>query len=262
MLINTDWTEKVVLITGATGGIGRATAKVFKQEGAQLLLADINVEALEAMRTGLEAEGNSVATVMCDVSNVANCEAAVAACIRTYGRLDIVVNTAGVIIKGDPTEVTEKQWDWVIDINLKGTFFMCSSAIPHLKKTKGCIVNISSDAGIQGQVDHTVYCASKGGVANMTRALALDLACDLVRVNAVCPSDVMTPMLEHEAKTSGMSSEKYLKENLKSYPQGKNSSYLQPDDIADLILYLSSDSARGITGAAIPIDYGTSAGRW
>jgi len=220
------------------------------------------VEALETMTTAFKDAGDSVASVMCDVSNVADCEAAVAAAIKAYGRLDIVVNAAGVIVKGDPTKVTEKQWDQVIDINLKGTFFMCRSAIPHLKKTKGYIVNISSDAGIQGQVGHTVYCASKGGVANMTRALALDLASDLVRVNAVCPSDVMTPMLEHEAKTSGMPTEEYLRDNLKSYPQGENSRYLQPDDIADLILYLSSDSARGITGAAIPIDYGTSAGLW
>jgi NAD(P)-dependent dehydrogenase (short-subunit alcohol dehydrogenase family) len=262
MLIQTDWKEKVALITGASGGVGRAVADAFWQAGAKLLLTDINIEALGKMKAEFSDGGDRVAIACCDVSKVADCKAAVAASIESFGRLDIVVNAAGVIIKGDPSDVTEKQWDWVTDINLKGTFFICSRAIPELKKTKGCIVNIASDAGIQGQADHTVYCAGKGGVVNMTRALALDLAKDLVRVNAVCPSDIMTPMLKHEALISGMSTEAYHRENLNSYPQMENARYLQPEEIADLILYLSSNSARGITGAAISIDYGTSAGLW
>lgn len=262
MLIETDWQTKVALVTGATGGVGRAVTEAFRQAGVGLLLADIDSEGLAQMAAELSAAGARVATAHCDVSRVNDCEAAVAAAVEAFGRLDIVVNVAGVIVKGDPASVTEEQWDRVTDVNLKGTFFICSRAIPELKKSRGCIVNISSDAGIQGQIGHSVYCASKGGVANLTRALALDLARDLVRVNAVCPSDIMTPMLEHEVRLSGRSAEEYHQENLKSYPQGEQASYLQPEDIADLVLYLSSDSARGITGAAINIDYGTSAGLW
>jgi NAD(P)-dependent dehydrogenase (short-subunit alcohol dehydrogenase family) len=131
-----------------------------------------------------------------------------------------------------------------------------------IRSMNSCIVNIASDAGIQGQIDHTVYCASKGGVANMTRALALDLSKDLVRVNAVCSSDIMTPMLEHEVNMSGITADAYHQENLRSYPQWENARYLQLEEIDDLILYLSSNSARGITGAAISIDYDSSAGLW
>lgn len=262
MLIQTDWKDKVALITGAGGGVGRAVAQAFRQAGVRLLLADIDTAALSTMQAEFADDSSGVAIAQCDVSRVADCEAAIKACVETFGRLDIVVNAAGVIIKGDPAKVTEKEWDRVCDINLKGTFFICSRAIPELKKTKGCIINIASDAGIQGQSQHSVYCASKGGVANLSRALALDLARDLVRVNAVCPSDIMTPMLEQEANSSGLPADDYHRQNLQSYPQAENARYLQPAEIADLVFYLSSTSARGITGATIAIDYATSAGRW
>ena len=173
----------------------------------------------------------------------------------------MLVNTAGVWTEGPSELTTEDEWDRVLDVNLKGTFFCCSYAIPYLKKSQGCIVNLSSDAGVVGTPETAVYTASKGGVSLLTRSLAIELAPHLVRCVAVCPADVMTPMLEGQARDfGGGDPEGYFKRLLASYPQGESARFITPEQVAELIHYLASPAATPITGALISIDYGTSAG--
>ena len=157
--------------------------------------------------------------------------------------------------------MTEADWDRVVDVNLKGTFFACSRAIPELKKTEGCIINLSSDAGVVGTPETAIYTASKGGVSLMTKALAIELAPHLVRVNAVCPADIMTPMLQYQADTYGEGDpEGYFKRLLGSYFQGDKARFITPEEVAELIFFLASAPATPITGANISIDFGSSAG--
>lgn len=256
-----NWKEKAVLITGGSGGIGSATAERFLSEGASLMLADINESRLKAVAEELSLLEDRVSSCLVDVTKVADCEAAVTETVKAFGRLDVLINAAGVWVEGDSTMSTEKEWDWVIDINLKGTYFMCSRAIPELKKTRGCIVNLSSDAGLMGLKKAAIYSASKGGVVLLTKALALELAPDQVRVNTICPADVMTPMLEYQANTYGDGNpEAYYEKLLSSYPQGKKARFIKAEEVAEFIFFLASDCAQPITGAALPIDFGTTAG--
>jgi NAD(P)-dependent dehydrogenase (short-subunit alcohol dehydrogenase family) len=169
------------------------------------------------------------------------------------------VNAAGVWTEGPSSATTEDEWDRVVDINLKGLYFVCSAAIPHLTATRGCIINMSSDAGVQGNAGAAVYCASKGGVTNLTRALALELAPQGVRANAVCPGDVDSPMLRGQASASP-DPEAYLDRLLRGYPQGDSARFITPAEVAELIWFLAQPSTAAITGANISIDFGLSAG--
>jgi NAD(P)-dependent dehydrogenase (short-subunit alcohol dehydrogenase family) len=255
-----DMDGRTVVITGAAGGIGAAVARRFAADGAALVLGDLNAVALEALAGELAAL-TTVHALTCDVSVPADCENLMTTAVEDAGRIDVLVNTAGVWTEGPSHLTTEAEWDKVIGVNLKGTFFCCRYAIPHLRKTEGCIVNLSSDAGVVGTPETAVYTASKGGVSLLTKSLAIELAPDLVRCVAVCPADVMTPMLEGQARDfGGGDPEAYFKRLLASYPQGDKARFITPEQVADLIFYLASPAAAPITGALISIDYGTSAG--
>jgi NAD(P)-dependent dehydrogenase (short-subunit alcohol dehydrogenase family) len=170
------------------------------------------------------------------------------------------VNCAGVWIEGPTDTMTEADWDRVVDVNLKGTFGMCRHAIPALEATGGCIVNVSSDAGLWGNKGAAIYCASKGGVTVLTKALAVELAERGIRVNAVCPGDVDSPMIRYQAEAfGGGDPEAYRARLLAAYPQ-RPPRFIRPDEVADLIAYLCSERAAPITGAAISIDFGLTAG--
>ena len=258
MTSDTDGTT--VVITGAAGGIGAAVSRRFAAAGATLVLGDLNAVALEELAGELAAL-TIVHAQTCDVSVPAECENLMTAAAEETGRLDVLVNTAGVWTEGPSERTTEAEWDKVIGVNLKGTFFCCRHAIPHLKKTEGCIVNLSSDAGVVGTPETAVYTASKGGVSLLTKSLALELAPYLVRCVAVCPADVMTPMLEGQARDfGGGDPEGYFKRLLASYPQGAKARFITPEQVAELVFYLASPAAAPITGALVSIDYGTSAG--
>jgi NAD(P)-dependent dehydrogenase (short-subunit alcohol dehydrogenase family) len=255
-----DMDGRTVVITGAAGGIGAAVARRFAADGAALVLGDLNAVALEALAGELAAL-TTVHALTCDVSVPADCENLMTTAVEDAGRIDVLVNTAGVWTEGPSHLTTEAEWDKVLGVNLKGTFFCCRYAIPHLRKTEGCIVNLSSDAGVVGTPETAVYTASKGGVSLLTKSLAIELAPDLVRCVAVCPADVMTPMLEGQARDfGGGDPEAYFKRLLASYPQGDKARFITPEQVADLIFYLASPAAAPITGALISIDYGTSAG--
>jgi len=246
--------SRVVLITGGAGGIGRVTGERFAAAGDTVVYADLSAEALASF-------ARPTHRVVADVTVVADCERMVAETVERHGRLDVLVNCAGVWVEGPTAEMTEEEWDRTIDVNLKGTFFACRFAIPHLERTEGCIVNLSSDAGLVGTAETAIYNASKGGVSLLTRSLGLELAPRGVRVNAVCPNDVETPMLAGQARDyGGEEPEAYLAALLANYPQKGRARFILPEEIAALIVYLASPEAAPITGACIPIDFGSTAG--
>jgi NAD(P)-dependent dehydrogenase (short-subunit alcohol dehydrogenase family) len=254
--------ERVALITGGGGGIGRATAERFLHDGWYVGLGDVDAHQLNDLQNALPPEdANRLLTIPADLCVVANCQRVVDAIVSSRGHLDCVINTAGVWTEGNSDEVSEEEWHRVLNVNLKATFFVCRYAIPALERSSGCIVNLSSDAGLFGNKGAAVYCASKGGVSLLTRALAVELADRGIRVNAVCPGDVDTPMIQYQANTFGHGDpDAYLRDLLAHYPQGKRARFIRPGEIAALIAYLASLDAAPITGANIAIDFGLTAG--
>ena len=246
------FTGKVALVTGAGSGIGRATALRLASEGARVALADINEQSLADTREALPARSDAICVVT-DVRDSASCSAAVDACISSFGQLDILCNIAGIALCQHLTDISDEQWQRVMDINLNGVFFMCRSAIPALVESKGCIVNMSSSAGLEGQVYNSAYCASKAGVLMFTKALAIEFSKQEVRVNAVCPGMVKTPLTENFA----------MPDNADMQLMGKLFPLLEgaePEEIAAAVAYLASAEARFVTGAALPIDGAQTAG--
>jgi NAD(P)-dependent dehydrogenase (short-subunit alcohol dehydrogenase family) len=253
--------DRVVLVTGGAGGIGRAVAERFLSQEAAVCVADLDGERLQKAAAELSGEGRRLTQIEADVRSVAGCGAMVGAAVEAHGRLDVLVNCAGVWVEGPTVAMTEAQWDHTIDVNLKGTFFACRYAIPHLLETGGCIVNLSSDAGLVGTAETAIYCASKGGVSLLTKSLAMELAPNGVRVNAVCPNDVDTPMLEGQARDyAGGDPARYLGALLARYPQGPRARFIRPEEVAALVAYLASPEAAPITGACVAIDFGSTAG--
>ncbi len=248
---------RVVLITGGAGGIGTAIGERFLAHGDTVVLADISTERpLLATRSP-----SRVSVVVADVSKVADCERTVAEAISTRERLDVLINAAGVWTQGDTWRATEAEWDRTIDVNLKGTFFTSRFALPELMRSRGCIINISSDSGLAGNAGCAIYNASKFGVNGITKSLALELAPHGVRVNSICPADVDTPMLAGQARDfGGVNPDGYLMDLLAKMPQGERARFIQPDEIAALAFFLASAEAAPITGACIPVDWGVTAG--
>ena len=250
---------KVVLVTGAGGGIGGAVARRFAAAGWRPVLTDRSAATLEQVA----GEAGGAPFHVADLRQRAACHAVVAWACERMGRLDGLVNAAGVWREGPAADLSEEDFDTVFDVNVKGLYFTSAAAIPHLQASEGFIVNLSSDAGLQGNTGAAAYCASKGAVALLTKALALELAPDGVRVNAVCPGDVAGPMLDFQANTYGGGDPAgYFARLLAGYPQGpKRARFITPDEIAALIEYLSRPEAAPITGATLSIDFGYSAGR-
>ncbi|MGF6691833.1 NAD(P)-dependent dehydrogenase (short-subunit alcohol dehydrogenase family) [Metapseudomonas resinovorans] len=248
---------QVVLITGAAGGVGRALVQRFTEGGWQVFATDLDAQGL----VRLQAQFPACGTFAGDIRRPSTCEDAVAATLSAFGRLDALVNAAGVWREGPVERFSEEDFDLVLDVNLKATFFMCAAAIPSLKESQGSIVNISSDAGRQGNRNAAAYCASKGGVTLLTKTLALDLAPFGVRCNAVSPGDIETPMLKFQAEHYGQGDpEGYYRELLAKYPQGDRACFIQPQEVAELTYFLCQPAARSITGADMAIDRGVSAG--
>ena len=240
----------VVLVTGAAGGLGSAVCERFAAGGWDVIATD-RPDARAAIGDWIPA----------DLLDVEQIREMVAQASAIHGRLDCVVNAAGLWTEGPSDATTEDEWDRVVGVNLKAAYFVSSAAIPHLEATGGCITMISSDAGIQGNAGAAVYSASKGGVSNLTRALALELAPRGVRANAVCPADIETPMLEGQARDfGGGDAEAYYAKLRSAYPQGDRARFLAPGEVAEVVWFLAQPSAAGVTGANWSIDFGLSAG--
>jgi meso-butanediol dehydrogenase/(S,S)-butanediol dehydrogenase/diacetyl reductase len=242
------FSDKVILITGAASGIGEGAARRFAEEGATLVLGDIDEAAL---RTLADELGGTIAVKATDVADRAACEALVQAAIDRFGRIDVLVNDAGVDHLGKVDEGDFSEFTKVIETDLYGVVQMSRAAIAHLRAAKGCIVNVSSVSGLGGDWNHSFYCAAKGAVSNFTRALAMDEARNGVRVNAVNPS------LTYTALTAGMKEQPELIAKFEErIPIGRGA---EPADIAGAIAFLASEDAHFITGVNLPVDGGLTA---
>jgi NAD(P)-dependent dehydrogenase (short-subunit alcohol dehydrogenase family) len=250
-----DFSGKRVLITGGTRGIGRSAVEAFLGAGARVA---VNGRTAESTTSAIAALGDREELVPApgDVGSATGCEAVVGAALKGLGGLDVLVNNAGVGKDASIEDSDEALWDETVNTNLKGTFFCCRAALGALRATRGNVVNVASDAGLMGAPKLSAYCASKGGVVTMTRALALELAPD-VRVNCVCPGFVDTDMVRRDGIE--LANDPAAEEQaLIDYAPLKR--IATPAEIASAILYLASDDARFVTGATLQIDGGTTAG--
>ncbi len=240
--------DKTVIVSGAASGIGEGAARRFAAEGARLVLGDRDGEGLRKLADDL---GGEVAVLTGDVAKMADCEALVALAIDRFGGVDVLVNNAGVDHLGKLDEGDLSDFTKVIESDLYGVVQMSRAAIAALRKSQGCIVNVSSVSGLGGDWNHSFYCAAKGAVTNFTRALAMDEAKAGVRVNAVNPS------LTYTALTAGMQDQPELIAKFEErIPMGRGA---KPDDIAGVIAFLASEDARFVTGVNLPVDGGLSA---
>ena len=247
---------RVVLITGGSSGIGFATAKAFLDEGAAVAATGRNAARLNRAVQTLRAHGQ-VLGIRGDVSKATDAKRFVTRTARTLGPIDVLVNNAGIYLQKSTEKMTERDWDSVLDINLKGTFLCTKYALPAMiRRGRGNIVNVASDSGLVASPLSSAYCASKGGMILFTRALAVEHAKHGIRVNAICPGEVRTPMLDRDARASGLGFREYYRRLVAPIPQGRAGT---PEEIAKAILFLASDEVPFMTGAAMSVDGGYTA---
>jgi NAD(P)-dependent dehydrogenase (short-subunit alcohol dehydrogenase family) len=245
-----------VLITGGTSGIGEATALLFAREGGRVAITGRDESRGQRVVEAIVKNGSHAIFVRTDVRQASDCQKAVDETIRAFGRVDILFNNAGVFYSHDTIECSEKEWDEQIDINLKGTFLMSKAALPGMiTQGHGVIINNSSGWGIVGGDKAVAYCASKGGVVLMTKAMAIDHGRQGIRVNCICPGDVETPMLPQDAKMRGLKWEDYIA-GCANRPLGRVGT---ADEIAKAVLFLATDDSSFMTGAALVVDGGGTA---
>lgn len=245
--------DKIAVITGAGAGIGRAAAEIFVREGARVVVADRRFELAESAAASL---GDRAIAVTCDVSVAADVDRMVAEAISSFGRIDILVNNAGYGIPGSVVTTEEADWDALMGVNLKGVFLCCKAAIPAMAaQGEGCIVSIASNVASVGILNRAAYVASKGGVAALTRAMALDHAAEKIRVNCVAP---------------GVTRSTYFDKMIAEHPtpdafvaalaaRAPVNRLAEPAEIANVILWLASDEASFVTGAMFTVDGGMTA---
>ena len=242
----------VALVTGASSGIGAAIALAFAEAGWDVMAAGRNEGRLEEVADVSER----IVTWAGNLADSDDCDELLADTMDEFGQLDCLVNNAGIILRGSVADTSDDDWRETIATNLNVPFFLSRAALPHLLKSEGSILNIASDWGLNGGERAASYCASKGGLVLLTKAMAKDHARDGLRVNAICPGDVDTPMLTAEAAAEGLDVDDYLEEACEAVPSGR---VAEPEEVAALALFLASEAATHINGAAIPIDGGGSA---
>ncbi len=248
---------RVALVTGATSGIGEATAVAIAAAGARVMLTGRDGGRASAVVRRIEETGGAGDIILGDLTKSSFCDEAVARVVSAWGRLDVLANIAGVMWRGDALDTDDEAWRRIMATNLDGAFFMARAAIRAMKETGGgAIINLASTVGLVGTPGMPAYCASKAALVNLTRALALDHATDGIRVNAVCPGAVDTPMLVSGHRGAGNAPDEVLERNRAEIPQGR---IPKPEEVARLIIFLASDDSLHITGAAMSIDGGYTA---
>jgi len=250
--------DKVALVTGAASGIGRATASLFGQEGAKVICADLDGEGAERVAQQIVSSRGEAASLQADVSQAADVERMVRETVERWGRLDVLVNNAGILFLMPLPQVPEEEWDRVMSINLKGVYLGCKYAIPQMVgQGKGTIVNTASIAGLRGFATFDTYGASKGGVVQLTKALAVEFARMNVRVNCVCPGIIDTAFVHNTVVERGLDKAELVARLGEWHPMGRIG---RPEEVAAAILFLASDEASFITGIALSVDGGLWAG--
>jgi NAD(P)-dependent dehydrogenase (short-subunit alcohol dehydrogenase family) len=250
-----QFTGRTALVTGAAKGIGRATVEQFARAGARVALVDRDERALAAACDELGLK-DQVLAVLADVADANAVERAVAHCVSAFGGLDILVNNAAVHFARAIDKYTVGEIDWILSVNLKGALHAVRSALPALRQSRGVIVSVSSMTGLVGQANGAVYVASKGALISLTKALALELAADGIRVNCVCPAGVDTPLMRGWAATMP-DPEEVLRGQAAMHLTNRMAS---PGEIAAVILFLASPAASFITGIALPVEGGATLG--
>ncbi len=245
--------DKVAWISGATSGIGEATARLFAREGAGITLAGRRLALGKRIAAELQAEGAEAMAVVCDVSNEAQVRDSIRRTVERFGRLDILVNNAGMVHIKALHQYTAREWDHVMDVNVKSMFFALKHALPYLRRAgRSWIVNVGSISSFVGQALTPVYTTSKHAIVGLTKSIALDYAADGIRCNCVCPGITDTPMLR-EHLNAQPDPDAALAARLRRVPMGIP---LTPDDVAKTILFLSCDDSSGVTGTTLVIDAG------
>jgi len=248
---------KTALITGGAGGIGRATALLFAREGAAVGIVDLNQEAGQQIARAISTAGGRAIFERADVTSAADCRRVVERIVHEFGGIHILFNNAGIIRRASVVEISEDDWDAVIAVNVKSIFLMSREIIPVMAKAEGgSIINTASGWGLAGGPRAAAYCASKGAVVLMTKAMAIDHGRQKIRVNCICPGDTDTAMLRGEARQMGAAEDRFLADSAQR-PLGRVGT---PEEIAQAALYLASDAASFVTGAAMVVDGGGLAG--
>jgi NAD(P)-dependent dehydrogenase (short-subunit alcohol dehydrogenase family) len=248
---------KTALITGGAGGIGRASALLFASEGAAVGIVDLNQEAGQEVAREISAAGGRAIFERADVTRPADCRRVVERIVHEFGGIHILFNNAGIIRRASVLEITEEDWDAVMAVNVKSIFLMSREVIPIMARAEGgSIINTASGWGLAGGPRAVAYCASKGAVVLLTKAMAIDHGRQKIRVNCICPGDTDTAMLRSEARQLGEAEDLFLAESA-NRPLGRVG---RPEEIARAVLYLASDAASFVTGTALVVDGGGLAG--
>jgi len=249
--------DKVAIVTGAGAGIGRAIALEFALEGARVLVADMNAESGEGTAAKIRDSGQDAGFVAVDISRSEEVQAMVRTAVERFGKLDILVNNAAINTMGDSQALTEDAWHQTIAVNLTGTFLCSKYAISEIINAGGgAVINVSSVEGLSGFAGQVAYSASKGGVINLTKCLAIDHAKNNIRVNGICPADIVTPMFTDLVDQEGMEP---MKEHM--LRQHAMRRFGKPEEVASVAIFLASDASSYITGTNIIVDGGWMCGK-
>lgn len=246
---------KVAMVTGAASGIGNGVSRFFADAGVKVVMLDINETLGKEKAKEIVDAGNEAEFLKCDVTLMDDCRNAADFTAKKYGKIDILVNCAGVARRKDVVDLTEAEWDLSIDVMLKSIYLMCHNVIPYMKKQGGGkIVSIGSGWSLKGGENATAYCAAKAGVWNLTRAMAIDHGADNININCVCPGDIDTPMLKSECEQLGdVYDDEYKKDVASDRPMAHIG---EPEDVAKCVFFFASDMSPWVTGSSLVVDGG------